>query len=58
MSIITCTKCDRYIDLDWNVEGVWVDKKGKPSHSEPDGFICELCSEEIFSEEEVENYNA
>ena len=58
MSIITCTKCDRYVDTDFDVEGVWVDENGKPSHSEPDSFICEPCSEKIFSEEEIENYNS
>ena len=58
MSIMTCIKCERYIDTDYNVDGVWIDKKGNPSHDDPWDLVCSNCTEKTFTPEQVERYES
>lgn len=41
MSIMVCTGCDRYVDTDFDVEGVWEDRGV--------GFWCAHCLEGAVS---------
>ncbi len=38
MSVMVCTGCDRYVDTDFDCEGVW-------ENSSPFRFWCERCVE-------------
>ena len=57
MSIMTCIKCDVWVDTDYDVEGVWVDKKGSPSHDDPWDLVCSRCVENQFTPEQMEAYD-
>ena len=35
MSVVRCDRCDSWIDLDWNCEGMWNDETGE--------FTCWEC---------------
>ena len=56
MSIMTCIKCDAWVDTDYDVEGVWIDEKGNPSHDDPCNLVCSGCIENHFTVEQIEEY--
>jgi hypothetical protein len=43
MSVITCSICSRYVDTDFDVEGVWP----KSDHGEGLDFICFSCLDDL-----------
>jgi hypothetical protein len=49
MSVVTCKRCDIYIDTDYDVEGEFID----------DFYLCKLCVEDLngiaFEEREARN---
>ena len=57
MSVMCCDKCDRYIDTDFDVEGVWIDEYGNPSNKNPDRLVCSSCCEKHFTAEQMEEYD-
>ncbi len=44
MSIINCDICERYVDTDYNAEGIWPSVDN--DMSKPD-YICEGCVEDL-----------
>jgi hypothetical protein len=45
MSMMICEKCDKLVDTDFDLEGIWSDT----------GYTCECCTEEIEAQTENEN---
>lgn len=52
MSIVTCERCDRYIDSDFDVECfVEIIETGPDGEHKRDAVLCEVCRQKQLDEE-------